>query len=121
MDMSAPPPDDDELPTIVLDLTIQAQSASVEERRTAVERLYELCYKAGPRFASAVPVLNEALFDPDPKIGESALWALVYCRPHSVEPLDECLAHHLPIVRERAAHSLGNIGDEAKEALPALR
>lgn len=121
MDMNAPPPDDEELPSVVSELSIHSRSSNVEERRAAVEKLYELSYKTGPGIASAIPALIEALSDPDPKVGESALWALAYCKPHSVEPLSECLAHPQPLVRERAAHSLGNIGDEAQAALPALR
>jgi len=98
----------------------QSASTSLEERRAAIEGLYELAYKVHSKVASAIPTLIDALLDPDPKLGESALWALHYCSPDSVEPLVGCLAHGQALVRERAAHSLGNIGERARPAVPRL-
>lgn len=121
MDMNDPPPDDEDLLAVVAGLVDQARLPSLEDRRASVEQLYELAYKVGPKIAAAIPALIDALFDPDAKLGESALWALQYCKPDSIEPLIECLAHPQAFVRERAAHSLGNMGDTALMAAPALR
>lgn len=63
-----------------------------------------------------------ALLDADPKIGESASWAIKYCAPDSIDDLVECLHHERAQVRERAAHALGNIGDLCRAAAaPVLR
>jgi HEAT repeat protein len=121
MDLYAPPPDEAELIKVMADYLAQAQSPTLDERRAGVEGLYELAIKLGPRIAESIPVLVEALLESDEKLGESASWALAYCAPESVEPLIECLAHSCAHVRERAAHSLGNIGPCAMVAAPALR
>jgi HEAT repeat protein len=121
MDIDAPPPDDSELPAMVAALAVRAASEDLGERWAAIEEIYELACKIGPKVASAIPTLMGGLLDADPKIGESALWALGYCRPDSIEPLVECLALPQSFVRERAAHALGNIGDQARAAAPALR
>jgi HEAT repeat protein len=121
MDFNAPPPDDDELPVLLADLTARAEHADLDVRRQAIEKIYELALKVGEKAAVAVPVLVGGLVDPDPKIGESSLWALKYCAPHSIEALAECLSHPTAFVRERAAHSLGNVGDEARAAAGKLR
>jgi len=121
MDLNAPPPDDTELPAMVAALIVRAASEDLGDRRAAIEAIYELAYKVGPKVAGAIPTLMGGLLDADPKIGESALWALGYCRPDSIEPLVECLAQPQSFVRERAAHALGNIGDQARAATPALR
>lgn len=120
MDLNSPPPEDAELPGVVNGLIRQSASPSLTERQAAIEGLYELAYKVRCRVASAIPSLVDALLDPDPKLGESALWALHYCSPDSVEPLIDCLAHPQAFVRERSAHSLGNIGEGARSAVPRL-
>lgn len=119
MDYNAPPPDDDELPPMLAALIGRAGSADVNTRREAVEQIYELAFKVHAKAAAAIPCLIAALVDPDPKIGESSLWALHYCAPDSIDPLVGCLSHPVAIVRERAAHSLGNIGDDARIAAAA--
>lgn len=116
MDYNAPPPDDAELPAILSSLIDRALHVDVNIRREAVEQIYELALKVQIKAGAAIPALIDCLADPDPKIGESALWALHYCSPDSVEPLVGCLSHPLAFVRERAAHSLGEIGDDAREA-----
>ncbi len=121
MDLNAAPPEDSELPATVAACAARAASGDLDERRAAIEALYELACQVGPKVAGAIPTLIHGLLDADPKVGESALWALGYCRPASIEPLIECLAHPQPFVRERAAHALGNIGDPACAAAPALR
>jgi HEAT repeat protein len=121
MDTNAPPLDDEVLPGVVQLLVDRAQSRNAVDRHAAVEELYELAYKVGPKIAAAIPVLIHAIAEPDEKLGSSAQWALSYCVPDSVEPLIECLKHPHAYVRERAAHSLGNIGDSAQPAAPALR
>ena len=54
--------------------------------------------------------------DPDPTLGDNALWALAYCAPESIAALCEHLNHLDATVRKRAAHALGNIGPAACEA-----
>jgi HEAT repeat protein len=120
VDYNSPPPDDAELPAILADLTYRAGHVDVNIRREAIERIYELAFKVHGKAAAAIPSLVGGLVDPDPKIGESSLWALHYCAPDSIAPLVECLSHQVAFVRERAAHSLGNIGDNARDAA-ALR
>lgn len=121
MDFYTPPEDEAELVKIMADYLAQAQSPTLDERRAGVEGLYELACKLGSRVAKSIPVLVEALCESDDKLGESASWALAYCAPDSVEPLIACLAHPGAHVRERSAHALGNIGDHAVVAAPALR
>ena len=121
MDFNSPPPDDTRLPAVLADLNRRARHADPKVRHTAFEQLYEVAYKVGAKAASAIPVLVEGLVDPDAGIGEKSLWALKYCAPDSIEPLIECLSHQAGFVRERAAHSLGNVGDEASAAASALR
>ena len=120
MDLNSPPPNDEELPGLVNALIERSASANLDERRAAIEGLYELAYKVRSKVASAIPTLIGAMLDPDPKSGESALWALHYCSPDSIEPLIGCLAHRQAFVRERAAHALGNIGEDALSAVPRL-
>lgn len=121
MDFYSPPPDEAELVKVMADYLAQAQSPKLDERRAGIEAIFELAFKIGPRVAASIPVLVEALLDGDEKLGESASWALAYCAPESVDPLIACLTHQRGYVRERAAHSLGNIGELAKVAAPALR
>ncbi len=121
MDLNAPPPDDAQLQRALVELIAQAEQAQLEFRRQAIEQLYELAYKVGSKAAPAIPTLLGGLADPDPKIGESALWALNYCAPDSIQPLMACLSHPAAFVRERAAHALGNVGDEARAAAPSLQ
>lgn len=116
MDYNAPPPDDAELPALIAELIGTAGSSDLDVRRTAIERLYELAFKVGPKAAAAVPQLIAALLDPDPKIGESAGWALKYCAPDSIDDLVACLRHERAYVRERAAQALGNIGEPSRSA-----
>jgi HEAT repeat protein len=115
MDYHTPPPDDAELPAILSGLIDRTLHTDLLIRREAVEQVYELALKVQAKACVAIPALIRCLGDPDPKIGESALWALHYCAPDSVEPLVDCLGHPLAFVRERAAHSLGNVGDSARE------
>ena len=116
MDYNAAAPDDAELPAILADLTDRAGHVDVNIRREAIERIYELALKVHAKVAAAIPCLVGGLVDSDPKIGESSLWALYYCAPDSIAPLVECLSHPVAFVRDRAAHSLGNIGDSARDA-----
>lgn len=102
-------------------LIASASSRNIEMRRTAIEEIYTLARDSGEKVSRAIPVLVDGLLDPDPKLGESSLWALKYCQPSSIPSLIECLASALPYVRERAAHSLGNIGPPAHIAQPSLR
>lgn len=121
MNWDTPPPDDRELPTIIGKLVVKARSPGADEKRKAVEALYDLAFKVGPKAAAAIPVLIERLGDGDPKTAESALWALAYCKPQSIEPLIDSLLDIDPEVRQRAAWAIGNIGDEARPASDSLR
>lgn len=121
MNWNDPPPDDEELPAMVGKLVIRARSSSVNDKREAVEALYDLAFRVGRKAAAAVPVLIERLSDADSKTAESALWALGYCKPQSIEPLIDSLLDIDPLMRERAAWAIGNIGDEARSASDSLR
>jgi HEAT repeat protein len=122
VDYNALPPGDAELPGILSDLIDRAQHVDVDVRRDAIEKIYELALKVKAKAASAIPCLVGGLVDPDPRIGESASWALHYCAPESIDPLVECLTHPVSFVRERASHALGNIGNTARAAAaPRLR
>jgi len=116
VDYNALPPDDAELPAILADLIDRAGQVDVDVRREAIEQIYELAFKVRGKAAAAIPCLVGGLVDPDSRIGESASWALHYCAPESIDPLVECLSHPVAFVRERASHSLGNIGDAARAA-----
>lgn len=76
MDHNALPPDDTELPAILDELILRAAHAEVEVRRAALEGIYELAFKVHAKAAAAIPTLIGGLAQPDPKIGESSLWAL---------------------------------------------
>lgn len=114
------PIDDEELLAMLSMLVIKARSSDSDEKREAVEAIYKTAYKMGAKAVAAVPVLIECLGDADRKTAEIALWALRYCTPHSIEPLIDCLLHINPQVRECAAWSIGNIGDEAHSASDSL-
>ncbi|WP_431263263.1 HEAT repeat domain-containing protein [Roseateles chitinivorans] len=116
MNYNEPPPDDAELPGILAGLIAKAASVDLGTRRDVFEQLYELAYKVQEKASAAVPALIDGLLDPDTEIGENAKWALRYCAPDSIGPLVECLAHPRPFVRERAAHALGDIGEDACHA-----
>jgi hypothetical protein len=57
MDTNSPPPSDKKLPSVVADLLRLARASSIEDRRGAIEKLYELAYKVGPKIADAIPTL----------------------------------------------------------------
>lgn len=116
MDCDAPPFDDAELQAILAELMNRAAHVDVNIRREAIEQICELAWKVQAKAAVAIPSLVGGLIDSDPKIGESSLWALHCCAPHSIDPLVECLSHPVAFVRDRAAHSLGKIGDSARDA-----
>lgn len=120
-DPNTQPPDDPELARLLADLMQRARRADIGQRRAAFEELYELALGVGPRIAAAIPLLVAGLGEADEKIGESASWALKYCASLAVAPLAECLVAPQASLRERAAHALGNIGDDALSAAPALR
>jgi HEAT repeat protein len=122
VDYNDPPPDDAELPAVLAELTERAEHVDVNIRREAIERIYGIALKVHVKAAAAIPALVGGLVDPDAEIGESSLWALYYCAPYSIDPLVQCLTHEVAFVRERAAHSLGKIGDSASgAAAPKLR
>lgn len=121
MDPSLPPPNDQELPRVLAHLEAIARRGGPDDRRKAIEDLYAIAYKVGGKAAACVPLLIECLSDADAKTAEDALWGLRYCKPHSIEPLIDCLDHPDPSVRTRAASALGSIGDEAHSANISLR
>lgn len=121
MDWNAPPPPDSQIPTILARLIGQWRPSDVEQRRDVIRQVYELAFKVGPKAAESVPVLIDALGDEDAKVGESAMWALKYCAPESIADVTNCLTDARAVVRERAAESLGNMGEDAAAAAIALR
>lgn len=78
------PPDDAELQGILSDLLDQSSTRTPGLRRAAFERLYELALKVQTKISASVPTPIAGLADPDPQIGESAVWALHYCAPESL-------------------------------------
>jgi HEAT repeat protein len=67
----------------------------------------------------SLPLLTEALEDPDPKTRIYAIWALgTLGLPEARQPLVELLSDPDPGVRKTATFSLGELGDPA--AVPAL-
>ncbi len=72
MDYNSLPPDDAELPAILVDLIDRAEHVDLDVRREAIEQIYELALKVHDKAAAAIPCLVGGLVDPDPKIGESA-------------------------------------------------
>lgn len=116
MDLNAPLPTDRELRSLLARHSALAESTDIVVRRSAYEALYELTYKTRAKAQVAVPVLLRGLADLDEKIGESCVYALAHCQPASLSGLLEALLHSAAFVRERAAHALGNIGDDARVA-----
>ncbi|MDH0866647.1 HEAT repeat domain-containing protein [Mitsuaria sp. GD03876] len=121
MDLFSDPPSERDLPALLEALVERAASPDLEARRAAIEALYQLSFQAGARMEAAVPTLIGALHESDEKIAESAVYALGYCLPFSIDPLVAALSDEQATVRERAAQSLGTIGEEACPAGPALR
>ena len=119
MTSNGPPLDELILSASFARLLPDARSADVETRRTAFSALSNLGREVGERIAITIPTLLDGLSDPDVQIGESAIYALSNCRPASLKPLIACLARSEPLVRERAAHALGIIGEKARPAAAA--
>lgn len=115
------PPDEAELSRLLAKWALEARQPQLARRTKAFEELYELAREFGPRVSPALDVLLEGLEDADLQIGESAVWTLGYCVPDSLGPLTVCLQHPSALVRERAAHALGNVGEDARPAATALR
>jgi HEAT repeat protein len=102
-------------------LSAQVYTEDIARRRLVVGEIFDLCYKLGSRARAALPALLHCLSDRDDKVGESALWSLVWCEPESIDPLIDCLANPDATTRRRACDALGNIGDAASSARDALR
>jgi HEAT repeat protein len=102
-------------------LVADVEAADLEQRRAAVWQIFEMCFEARERAASAIPVLLNCLSDPDKRVGEGAAGGLHWCAPASIEPLIDCLNDPRPIVRRRACDALGNIGEPAIAACDVLR
>src|SRR5215831_10458178 len=94
-------------------LAADVKAADLEQRRSAVWQIFEICFEARGRAASAIPVLLNCLSDPDKRVGEGAAGGLQRCAPASIEPLIDCLNDPRPIVRRRACDALGSIGEPA--------
>jgi len=120
-DMPGGGPDDAAIARQVAQLARDAATDDLEQRRKAVEGIYEICYAGRGRAPTAVPVLLNYIHDADDKVGESAAWGLAYCAPASVEGLIDCLAAADAKVRTRACAALGTIGDDAASACDTLR
>ncbi len=84
--------------------------------------------KIGPAASDAVPALRKNLESDDKFLKVASLWALLKIEPNdqpiktlAVKPLAEVLAQSdRELVRIEAARSLGDIGEMAKDAIPAL-
>jgi HEAT repeat protein len=117
-------------------LVLEIAAGEPEARRKAALTIAKL----GTAAQAAVPALVEALRDPDAGVAEAAAYALkrVVATPEpaasattptravmlaasaGVEGLVGMLAHEDPAFRWRAAVALGELGAEAKGAVPAL-
>lgn len=112
---------DPELRTLLLENVERIRCGDAEARRLAIAQVYELSYANQGRISYAIPALIECLSDPDEAISESLCYALSYAAPDSLLPLVDALQNPLPVARERAAKSLGQVGEAAQLAAAQLR
>jgi HEAT repeat protein len=103
-------------PAAVPGLAIALRDPNPEVRSLACSTLSQI----GRPAASAAPELAALLSDPDPQLVALAAHALTTVGPAAVPHLVEALNHPLPMVREKAAFALGQLGFSARSALPAL-
>ena len=76
--------------------------------------------RIGRPAAAAAPELAALLSDPDPQLVAMAAHALATVGPASVPHLIQALDHPLPLVREKAAFALGQLGYPARSAVAEL-
>jgi HEAT repeat protein len=103
-------------PAAVPGLTLALRDPNPEVRSLACSTLSQI----GRPAASAAPELAALLSDPDPQLVALAAHALTTVGPEAVPHLVAALNHPLPMVREKAAFALGQLGYSARSALPAL-
>lgn len=110
-----------------LDIALEERAvpALVDARRDEDARVRMLATSAlgnlGPTAAAALPVLLEALRDPDSLgIGVHLDYAIGSIGAAAVPGLVEALADDHDLVRRRAVSALGAIGPDASDAIPAL-
>jgi HEAT repeat protein len=97
------------------------KGGDLDIRRAALESIYELSYANPGRIGYAITTLIECLADPDEKISEGLCYALSYAAPDSIAPTAARLTDSNPLVRDRAAHALGLMGERALGAAFPLR
>ena len=103
-------------PAAVPGLTIALRDPNPEVRSLACSTLSQI----GRPAATAAAELAVLLSDPDPQLVALAAHALTTVGPEAVPHLVAALDHPLPLVREKAAFALGQVGYSARSALPAL-
>ena len=91
---------------------------SAEVRRAATDAMQ----RVGPAASDAVPGLEKLLDDESLTIRAGAAWALWTIAHHqrAVPKLIELVEHSPNDVSNQSVHNLGQIGPEAKAAIPAL-
>ena len=75
----------------------------------------------GSRASNYAPAISQFLPDPDEKTGFTAAWALAHTGMIAYPLLIRHLEDTRPVVRERAAYSLGEIGPQAADAAQRLQ
>ncbi|HEV2950265.1 MAG TPA: HEAT repeat domain-containing protein [Gemmataceae bacterium] len=82
---------------------------------------YTTLANQGPSAREALPVLEEEMNCEDPYFRVAALNTLGRFGAAGVPSLIRGLKHHDAIIRSYSAHRLGEMGQDAKKAIPALR
>ena len=81
--------------------------------------------RIGPKAAAAEPALQRAMAGKDQTLSVVAAWAFTQIEPQStakaIPLLVAGLSDSLPETRKAAAQALGNLGPQARTALPALQ
>jgi HEAT repeat protein len=95
------------------------------EDHVRVEMVHEAALRAlgkiGPDACAAVPVLDQALADPNPKVRLAAIWALGQIGPHAsavIPTLMQRLVDKSKPVRQAAADALGQIDPNWASSTP---
>jgi len=74
----------------------------------------------GPAARPAIPLLAQAVRDPDKDLASLSVQALANIGPETLPMLTDVLADAAPAMRISAAVALGRLGPKAKEAAPLL-
>lgn len=116
--LACPPVQDRQLDEWVKDLERGKRRTDYADEREPRYRALRAFREMGPEASSAIPALTRLLHNDQTAL--EAATALVAIGPKSGNALTKALESKSPEVRFRAAYALGQLGADARSAVPAL-